>query len=181
MLLHGRAVPIICASIVLAALAAGCGGGAKATGTASRASSSVASGAGSDTNAPPNAGPKATFIVRAEGICRHTNAQLANTKPKGASPEQVAAAVIQNETIERKANGLLAKLSPPGSLAANWRKMLGYRRSLANQLGSLAAAARNHAATSVKLLGQSKKRLHGQLRRLAASAGFKDCAKVGSR
>lgn len=59
--------------------------------------------------------------------------------------------------------------------------MLSYRQSLANQLGSLAAAARSQSTASVKRLAASKRRLRGELRQLATSAGFKDYTRVGSR
>lgn len=167
------------AALALSSLAlpiAGCGGGSSnaATETAARSVSRT-------TLTSPGSGGRTAFIARADAICRETNVKLAQTKSKGESPEQVAATVVENETIERKANGRLAKLTAPASLAAAWRKMLGYRRVLADQLGSLAAAARSHSTPSVNSLSASKKQLHGQLRRLATKLGFQDCAKVGSR
>jgi hypothetical protein len=176
---HGRGVAIISVIVVVACLG-GCGGGAKTTSAAGKATSSSTS-SDAPGKAADSSGSTRGFIARADAICRETNAKLARTQPKGESPDQVAAAVVENETIERKANGRLAQLTPPATLAPTWSKMLGYRRSLANQLGSLAAATRNHATASVTSLGGSKKKVHGELRRLATNAGFKDCAKVGSR
>jgi hypothetical protein len=164
--------------VLLVACLAGCGGGSKATSVAGETGSSATSSDGSETSGGDTASARG-FIARADAICGETNAQLASTQTK-ASPQGVAARVVEHQAIERKANGRLAQLTPPAGIASTWRKLLGYRRSLANQLGLLAAAARRRAAASVKLLGASKKKLHGELRRVATNAGFTDCARVGS-
>jgi hypothetical protein len=177
----GRGAALTCVIVLAGAPLAGCGSKTASTvrqPTSSASADAGSAGAGTSTG---EALSRSSLIAHADAICRETNAKLARTQAKGEGPEQVAAAVVENETIERKANGALAKLTPPAELASSWKKMLGYRRSLADQLGSLAAASRNHATASIKALGASKKKLHGDLRQLATKAGFKDCAKVGSR
>jgi hypothetical protein len=176
---HGAAIRSVLVVLVLAGLA-GCGGGAKRTSAAGKVASSSSSRAASATSSGDSSVSTRDFIAHADAICREANATLART-PKAESRAQVAAAVVANETIERKADGRLAQLTPPAALASRWSRMLGYRRVLANQLGALAAATRTNATASVNSLASSKKRVHGELRRLATMAGFKDCAKVGTR
>jgi hypothetical protein len=180
MLLHARLATTFAAGLLVVACLAGCGSGSKDAATAGETTASPGASNGLKASGGGSV-PREQFIARADAICRTTNARLARTTPKGRSPAQIAAAVGENETIERSSNGRLAQLTAPSGLASTWAKMLGYRHQLANQLGSLAAATRRHATAPVKLLSASKKRVHGELRQLATRAGFKDCAKVGSR
>jgi hypothetical protein len=176
---HHRGIALTGAILVLlVACLAGCGG-SKSTSSAGGTTSSASSGAASGTRTRDSASTR-EFIARAEAICRETNARLVRTGAKRKGPHQLPAAVVENQSIERGANRRLAQIGPPADLAPAWRKMLGYRRVLATQLGLLAAAAKRQSADSVKSLGASKKKLHNELRRLAKKSGFTDCAKVGS-
>jgi len=56
---------------------------------------------------------------------------------------------------------------------------VGYKRSLANQLGDLAALVRRGATAPLSALRKSKDRLYKQLAEVASKAGFKDCATTG--
>jgi hypothetical protein len=180
MLLHARPLSTLVAVVLVVACLAGCGGGSRDAATARGATASPGAGSGLKSSRGGSLS-RAQFVARADGICRTTNAELARTTPKGRGPANIAAAVVENETIERSSNSRLAQLTAPAELASTWTRMLAYRRRLADQLGSLAAAARREATASVKALSASKKRVHGELHELAARAGFKDCAKVGSR
>jgi hypothetical protein len=124
------------------------------------------------------AGPKQQFIAQADAICHKSNEQLARSHVKSKEPAVVAAAIVRNETIERRALGELARLTPPAELAPAWGKMLGYRRSLAGGLGNLAAAVRR-GDKKFTALAKSKKQLHAELLEVGGRAGFRDCAKIG--
>jgi hypothetical protein len=180
MLWHARGTAVLLLGLIVAfaTVGLGCGNGSRAT-DASRPNSSVSSRP--DSSGASAGSSRSKFIASADAICRQTNAQLAAVQSKGRGPDQIAATVVEHETIERRAAGRLARLTPPAEIVSTWTRMLGLRRSLANQLGSLAAAFRNRATASIKLLGASKKRLHSQVRQLASSAGLKDCVKVGSQ
>jgi hypothetical protein len=80
--------------------------------------------------------------------------------------------------LEQTATSELARLTPPPSLAHDWRLILAYRRRLANELATLARAAARKDATAIQALAASKKQLHLQLRRLATRDGFKECAEA---
>lgn len=188
MLLHRRSTLSICAALALAAVVlTGCGGKSSADRSHSRgdgAATARSTQASSTRTVAPTESPVdpqgRSFVAQADPLCRETNQQLARSSAQGKSkgPDLVAA-LIRNETIERRAMGRLAKLTPPAGLVPDWRKMLRYRQSLADQLGRLAAAVRVKAKASEEHLISAKKRSHRQLREVAGKAGFKDCAKVG--
>lgn len=170
--------------------AAGCGGGSSARGAGATTASDTSSTAGAsstsgatatqtNTTQGSSAAPAAKFIAQADAICRGANAQLAKS-PKVATerPAVFAAAIVRNETIERKAAGDLSKLTPPAELAPAWAKVLADRRLLANQLGDFAAGVRR-GEKKFPALAASKRKLHAELREVAGKAGFKDCASVG--
>jgi hypothetical protein len=172
-----RAFGSFCAMLALSAFAiAGCGGNSstgRAGPTGKSAPLGTTSGQGESTS------PGKRFIALADRICHKVNLQLAHSSAKGKKRTGFIAALIRNETIERRAIGELAELAPPIVLAAAWRRVLGYRRSLANQLGALVAAMQRGVKASEDALVNSKKQVHRQLREVAGRARFKDCAKVG--
>jgi hypothetical protein len=180
-----RTGPLCAVLASVALLLAGCGrksttAGSAATGTSPGATSSGTSTAAPSTSSssPPGASA-AAFIAQADPICRKANVLLAQSSAKGKNAAELAAAVIVNETVERKAATELAKLTPPSGLASVWVKMLNYRRELANALGNAAVAVKREAKASLPALTKAKKKLHRELSQTASSAGFKDCAKVG--
>lgn len=179
MLFDRRAVGSFCAMLTLAAsLLAGCGGKSSA-GTVGATGKAAPSGASSGQSSRDISPSEKRFVALADPICHEVNLQLARSSAKGKKRAGFIAALIRNETIERRAMGELARLTPPPALAAAWRKVLGYRRSLANQLGTLAAAMQRKAKASEEALVNSKKQVHRQLREVAGKDRFKDCAKVG--
>jgi hypothetical protein len=173
-----RARDIVCVllcSAVLALAAAGCGG---------KSDPLRSSGKGAATtvkeNAPATpAGSAQRFIVQAEAVCARANAEIAAIKANGASATEVIRVVPPTLAIERRGIGELEKLRPPDSLAGSWRRMLGYRRTLATQLAQLLEIAEKNDGTSIKALASSKKRAHAGLTGVSTEAGFKNCAKVG--
>jgi hypothetical protein len=173
-----RARYIVCLVVCLAALAfaaLGCGG---KSGTQRLSGKEAAKTAKGSTSAA-RAGSTQRFIAQAETLCARANAEIAAIKAHGASAAEVVRVVPRTLAIERRGIGELERLRPPDSLAGSWRKMLGYRRTLAAQLAQLLEIAKNNDGTSIKALASSKKRTHAGLSRVSTDAGFKDCAKVG--
>ncbi len=108
------------------------------------------------------------------------NAEIVAIKARGSSAAEVIRVVPRTLSIERKGLDELAGLDPPASIAGDWRRMQGYRRTLASELGELLVLAKQNDGTSVKPLLASKKQAHKALSQAATGAGFKDCAKIGS-
>ncbi len=166
----------LCVGALLVLVLAGCGGKSGASNPSNEGM--ITAAATNQTPTPPNAGSEPRFIARADEICRRGNQRLTRSQPKGKQLTDLAAMVVQNETIERKTAGELARLVPPAKIAPAWTKMLGYRRSLANELGYFAAAIRR-GEKKFPRLAQSKKQLHGDVVQVGSRAGFRDCAKIG--
>jgi hypothetical protein len=171
---------------VLALVLAGCGGKSDASrSTAPPASAKGTSSAAQTTPAPTTStqAPAPTssskqFVAQADAICRKANARLARSKAKSRQPSDVAALIQGNQAIEQEAIGRLAKLGAPAELLPAWHKMLGYRRTLADQLGVYATAV-GLGVKQLSSLAASKKKLHAELLKVGREAGFKDCAKIG--
>jgi hypothetical protein len=173
---------------MLTLAASGCGGKSDASSTATsgntdttRSTGRTRSNSTSGTTSTQTAAatlPQKQFIARADAICREANVQLARTKVKSKQSKAIAAVIKGNQAIEEKALSELGKLKPSDQIAAVWQKMLGYRRSLASQLGVYATAV-GFGVKSFSSLAASKKALHAKLLQVGRKAGFKDCSKIG--
>jgi hypothetical protein len=64
-------------------------------------------------------------------------------------------------------------------MAADWEKILSYRRRLATELATLGEAAKANDATTIRRLGVMKRHVHEKLSQLAALDGFNECGKAG--
>jgi hypothetical protein len=118
------------------------------------------------------------FIARADLICRRVLTQLNRHKLANASFGELARATPPRVAIENQGLSDLSRLQPPATLAADWHQMLGYMRSLANELDALGKAGGARDRSAIRKLVASKARLHGQLRTAAKRAGFSDCQQV---
>jgi hypothetical protein len=161
---------LLLGGLTLALVACGAAGTTTSSKTAKPARA-PASGAPDPSSSP--------FLARADTICARINAEIVALKANSASSAEVKRVVPPTISIERKGIAALEKLSPPASLAQDWQRMLGYRRTLARELGELLDAAIRNDGTSVAPLAASKRRVHASLSQTATADGFKDCAKVG--
>lgn len=157
---------------VVALLLAGCGAGTSSPGHSTPTDASVGS---SSSSAVGSEG----LVAQADRICRKGNVQLARSSVKGKQAAEAADVIVDNERIERRVAGELAKLSPPAELAPALGRVVAYRRTLANQLGDFAVLARRKATASFPALAKKKLQAHKRLQEVASRAGFKDCAKIG--
>jgi hypothetical protein len=117
------------------------------------------------------------FIAVADRVCRRVNDEL-TAAPSQRELRGVASSARHNVHIERRAITELGKLTPPASLAGDWRQLIAYRARLAEELAKLGQSAQAGDAAGVRALAASKKLVHEQLSQLAARDGFKDCALV---
>ncbi len=173
---HARIHATCLLGLALLALSfAGCGSGSSTAGPGSTASATSTAGAatgGSDS--------RSRFVARADAACKRINAEILAIKSRHTTAAEIKRVVPHTLSIERKALGELAALTPPASIASDWRRMLGYRRTLAGELAQLLALAKQNGGTSIEPLVVSKRRTHRALSKTATGAGFKDCSKIGS-
>jgi hypothetical protein len=163
-----RSRPCSIAALALAVVlaAAGCGGSSK-----SESTDSGSSGASAAT---------ARLIATADAICERLDARLASTTPVHLDSRTIARSAPQNAALERAALTELVKLAPPASLADDWRQIIAYRLTLADELARLGRYAKANDTRAVKALAVSKKRVHEKLFALATHDGFRVCSQVGT-
>src|SRR5882757_3356676 len=127
---------LVCAGLLLG----GCGGKSRTmvSATSTTTSSAHATSGASATPRTAVVATRAELIAQADPVCRKANTELAATS-RGKTTAALAAGVVKNETIERRAGRELGALKPPKALAPAYRRMLFIRTSLANRLGELAA------------------------------------------
>ena len=159
------------ALLIAAMLAvAGCGGSSKA-----QPSGSVTESRPTKESAGANG-----LIAKADAICRRLNVELAATASTGSEAHQLALSAPRHAALERHALAQLGKLAVPASLARDWRQILAYRQTLAEELVKLARYAKTNDTRAIQALGASKKRVHQKLTELATRDGFKDCSTIGA-
>lgn len=164
------------AVIVTSMLAvAGCGGSSspKPTGTA-------ANEGPTQTRAPGHSSGSPSVIVKADAICRRLNNELTAAPPRGVEASQIARSAPHNAALEQRAIVELTRITPPTALAGDWRQMIAYRQTLADDLLKLARYAKANDAVSMQALAVSKKRAHQKLSELATRDGFNDCAHLSA-
>jgi hypothetical protein len=120
------------------------------------------------------------LMASAERTCGQLNARLkASEPPRGATARQVASNALAHAALEHQTLAELQALAVPSALAARWRQMLSYRRTLVSELLTLAHAWTVGDQQMIVALAGSKERVHQQMYRLARAAGFNACARVG--
>ena len=168
-----RSLSSLLVSFALVLSTTGCGGGSSTAAPAQNSTSTTAS-------ATTGGQGVSQFVTQADAVCRRINTEIASIKAKGTTAAEVIRVVPRTLAIERGGNAALERLTAPDSLAGAWRRMLGYRKDLARELGELLGAAKQNTGVSVKPLGAAKKRAHVGLSKTARASGFNDCAKIGN-
>jgi hypothetical protein len=118
------------------------------------------------------------LIAQADPICRRLNVELAAASR--ASHVAIATSALRHAALERAAVAELSKLTPPASLANDWRQIIKYRRTLAEELVKLGGYAKANDTQKVKALAVSKTRVHKKLFEIAKRDGFEHCSRVSS-
>jgi hypothetical protein len=156
-------------SLLVAIGLAGCGSG--------KATSSATSGTfyGGSPLTPAKA-----FKLDVERTCKEGTVFLhQNVHLKGKTLADIAEVTLINQKFERKTVSELEKIKPPAQFAAAMKRIIGYRRSLAEELSAFAVIVRHNDKAKLPPLAKSKARLRIQLAQVAEKAGLKECAKVG--
>jgi hypothetical protein len=172
--------------VPFALLVAACGGGGSASGIASRATTSASTPAIHSSTPDPTTSDSTTHVAGASGgarqtsdgagftgaadaICQRLESEIHTEKSQ--SLQEVVRVAPQNETLEQRALSELSKLTPPPPRARQWARFLAVRASLAQQLGTLAAAGKRYEARALKELRAVKSRAHDvqQLQELLAA------------
>ncbi|HSZ04154.1 MAG TPA: hypothetical protein VK778_03015 [Solirubrobacteraceae bacterium] len=157
-----RVAGALCA-LAIALAGAGCGGGSTGTGTAA--------------GQPRPAHASSPLLAKADAICDALNRRLADVHVANTDDHELARVAPVSAFLEEQAIRELSILTPPASLAHDWRQMMGYRRTLARELTQLGHAAKAKDEHRVQSLIASKKLVHHELEVLATHAGLVACAR----
>jgi hypothetical protein len=174
------------AALLLTVVLVGCGGGSSTAAPSSKAatvarspSGTQTSTVGRQTSAPKAALSRHQLAVKAEAICTHLELELVVAVPKSANMTEIVRVVPGRAASEQRAVQQLRELTPPASLAHDWRLIISYRQTLANELAALAKAAKQKDSAAIKKLGVSKKQEHSLLLAAAKRAGLYKCGIIG--
>lgn len=168
------------AAVSMVLLMGGCGSGAHNTssGTGSPTKTSATT-AGTARSSQPSSSVRSSFVQRADAICVRVNAELAAARPAGSSVSDTVKVVSLHATIEHEGLNRLEALTPPVALTRDWKLVLHYRRTLADELTLLLNdTSRGHTA-AISALGASKARAHHTLLSVATRAHLQVCGNVG--
>jgi hypothetical protein len=160
---------------------AGCGGGSGNT-----ASVAKSAPAGASSNAVPvsSATPvralsKPELIAAAEPICTRLNTALVAARENVRTKQDMIRIAQRRAPLEQSTVTELSKLTPPRSLAHDWRRILATRETIVediNQVMEDARAGNLEGARSVLIAGGA---VQNQMRTMAKRDGFKECAHIG--
>jgi hypothetical protein len=163
---------------VLVVTVTGCGGGSNRAGSTTKTASSAATTAPS-TNARQSAAGS-TPVVRAEAICARRNRELSAIARPGASLVEIVGSATRRAAIPRRSLSELERISPPTSIAADWKTILAATERALQATEKLAhssgptdlASLRNQIA----LIGKPQIRLL----LTATKVGLRHCAVVAA-
>jgi hypothetical protein len=107
----------------------------------------------------------------------NTAIQGEHTTVKGLSELAISASRVG--LLEKTALSELTKLEAPAAIAPEWRKVLLYRRTLAENFGKLQVEAEHSEIKKFGALNASSRAAQAKLGAIATRAGLKACAQAG--
>jgi cell division septum initiation protein DivIVA len=169
----------------------GCGGSGKSTSqsstqaasqsnqTSTETASSQASRQTTPTSlpAPPTSGrplARAHLVAHANAVCQDAITKSSQLFAKG--QDEFAALVPLVASYQRTMYDELIKLTPPASLASDWKSILGYARILAETTSKLSSYGQNDHTAAAQPLYTEFAAARRELHYVAARAGFATCA-----
>ena len=123
--------------------------------------------------------PNARFISSADEICRRFALALSHSRPRSLRGSDLAKNALDHERIERAAVAQLTRLTVPASLSSDWRRIIEYKKLLAAELHTVSRAWKTDDKLVLNVLGNSKRKNHLALLKLATHDGFKSCGETG--
>jgi hypothetical protein len=168
--------------VVSAFAASGCGGSTKSSSQATspapvEPSSHTESTVQATTQANGKALTSAELIAKADKICGRIIAKVLSKVVK--TPQEAARVEPQNAAYQRTALGELGKLTPPASLASDWKQILTAIQLIiinTDKLGEYAKANNVKGMSTTLIAGMHVPR---QMLTVAKRDGFKACENVG--
>lgn len=128
---------------------------------------------------------QAEMIAKADPICGRINAKISyysNLKPANSQDLVSASAIVQATpqiaSAERAAYADLAKLTPPASMADDWKQFLEGVKTIADDTARVGDYAKAKNTAPIAPIMASASTTLQRLRATATRHGFDDCAKI---
>lgn len=167
------------ALVMVAVSAGGCGGGSHTTSSTAPANATTPTASNAAASRAPRSDPGLQQIIaKADPICRRLDSELAATEPKSLALAEVARQAPRRAALEQASVADLDKLVPPAAIARDWRQIIAYRRTLADELLELGRLAKAKDTAAIHRLAAAKERVHERLLATASRDGFKYCSRV---
>jgi hypothetical protein len=164
---------LMLATVMLAA--SGCGGSSKSS---SQAALSTQTASPTQAESPASNAPlsRAELITKADAICKGVNAKRATVHLR--TNQDFVRTLPQVAAYERSEIAELSKLTPPSSMATDWREILAGNRMIAENTAKVAEYTKANNISGAHTLLVSATQAQDQLTATAQRDGFKACARL---
>lgn len=170
--------------LIAAALpVAGCG----SSKTTSSNSSSVGAGTGAGSGVGETSPVSATgaplsssqLVAKADVICKQLSVELDAPNNSSHTPQDIVHIAAQRAALEQRALTELGRLTPPASMAHDYRHILAARRAVIRDLKKLGEVVSANNAQAKRSVFASSVTTTRKLAAAAERAGFKYCGQLG--
>lgn len=118
----------------------------------------------------------AELIQKADAVCKRVNARLTLANGEVKSRQDIGRLAPQLAAFQQSAVAELKKLTPPASLANDWKQIVAGAQTLAVNTAKLGEYARSNNMSGARQLVSSSKSVQQQMLATAKRDGFKDCS-----
>jgi hypothetical protein len=145
--------------------------------TITLAAAGCGSGGSTPSSTTADATTPASFIAKADVICGRVNAEISSNPYR--SPQGIARLAPQLSAYELAADAELGALTPPASLASDWKQIVTDAQKLARDTATFGAYAKANNLAAATKLDNADQPIHLQLLAIAKRDGFKVCSHPG--
>jgi hypothetical protein len=149
------AMSIVAIALAAAISATGCGGSSKSSDTGT--------------------GSKTELIAKADAICHGVNERLSSTRI--GSADDYARLLPSLAAYRQTAADELGKLTPPASMAADWKQIVADAHTLAAEVAKIGEVAKTKDFNATAALVKKASGVQAHLASIAARNGVKECNK----
>jgi hypothetical protein len=147
-----------------------------AIGCGSSSSTTTSSSSAKDPTSAHRTAEVNTMVAEANAICMRLNAKKGAAPP--ASTEQAVGRVAPKVAAdERTAVAELRKLTPPATMASDWKQILADAETLTAGTARLGAYAQANDLVGAQPMIRASQQAQKQMSALAETDGFKECAR----
>jgi len=121
---------------------------------------------------------RAELIAKADAICKRANAERA-AMPSIRTRSDYAIVLPRVATNNDAAIAELARLTPPASMASDWKQIIASERTLTRYMRTFSKNVASYDIRATRALVHQADSVRQSMIATAQGAGFNDCAKFG--